>query len=268
MKNICAALIVLTAAIVVATSASSASSHRPSVTVLVDDSRIVTATRVPAGYVDMRIVTRGKVHHHLAFWHLNPGVTKAHFIEILKKPNGDPFKLATAVGGNGPMLPGSFEITMRLVPGIVVFADIVDGPTTRIASFRVVDPPVADAPPATVGTVLNRAFRFVLPPGFGRPGVYRFTNVDAVAHDGDIFPLVKGKNARDLVKWLQAGGKGRPPVDLARPLGGPGVIGAHWSSWFTLPKLPRGRYAFVCFLPDDRGVPHAAMGMVSQFAVG
>ena len=266
MKSKAAALVALTV-LGVAASPSSGATERGSITVRVDDSRIVGPARVPAGYVHVRIVTSGKVHHHLAFWHLNPGVTTARFIRVLKSPKGDPFKLATAVGGNGPMLSGTFETTMRLVPGTVVFADIVEGPTTKIASFRVFGRQRAGAPPAAIGTVLNRAFRFVLPARFGRPGIYRFRNVDPVPHDGVIFALAKGKNAADLVSWLQAGGKGRPPVSFERPLGGPGVIGAHWSSWFRLQTLPPGRYVFACFLPDDRGVFHAAMGMVAQFVV-
>src|SRR5439155_730339 len=81
-----------------------------------------------------------------------------------------PFDLGTAVGGNGPMLAGHLDVTMHLVPGTVVFADIVDGPTTRIASFHVSGPPVSTQPPAAVGTIVNKGFRFVLPAHFGRPG--------------------------------------------------------------------------------------------------
>lgn len=240
---------------------------RPSITVSVDDSRITAPARIPAGYVDIRIATSGKDHHHLAFWHLKPGVTVQRFIRVLKRPNGDPFKLGTAVGGNGPMLAGHLDTTMRLAPGTVVLADIVEGPTTRIASFRVAGPAVATQRPAAVGTVVNRSYRFVLPARFGRPGVYAFTNGDSVAHDGVIYRLLQGQTAGSLVRWLRSGGKGRPPVDFTTPLGGPGVIGAHWTSWFTLPRLAPGRYVLGCFLPDDRGMLHAAMGMVAGFQV-
>ena len=241
-------------------------SARPSITIRVDDSRITSPAQMPAGFVDIHIVTSGKVHHHLAFWHLNPGVTVKHFTRALRSPKG-PFDLGMAIGGNGPMLAGHLDTTMRLLPGTVVFADLVDGPTTRIASFQVTGTPVSTQPPAAVGTIDNRSFRFVLPAHFGRPGVYRFTNSDPVAHDGAIYPLLRGKTAADLVRWLRGGGKGRPPVDFARPLGGPGVIGAQWTSWFTLPRLAPGRYVLGCFLPDDHGMLHAAMGMVAGFEV-
>jgi hypothetical protein len=33
-------------------------------------------------------------------------------------------------------------------------------------------------------------------------------------------------------------------------------------------KLQAGRYVLACFLPDDRGVLHAADGMVAGFVVG
>jgi len=241
-------------------------SARPSITIRVNDRRITSPPRIPAGYVDIHIVTSGKVHHHLAFWHLNPGVTVKRFTLALNSPKG-PFELGQAVGGNAPMLAGRFDTTMRLRPGTFVFADIVDGPTTRIASFKVAGRPASTRPPAAVGTVVNRGFRFVLPANFGQPGVYRFTNIDPVAHDGVIYPLRKGKTAADLVRWFRAGGNGRPPVIFERPLGGPGVTGARWTSWFTLPKLAPGRYVLGCFLPDDHGMPHAAMGMVAGFEV-
>ena len=222
---------------------------------------------MPAGYVDIHIVTSGKAHHHLAFWHLNKGVTAKRFIRVMKRPNGDPFKVSKAIGGNGPMLAGRLDTTMRLLQGTVVVADIVEGPTTRFASFRVSGPAVSTQPPAAVGTIVNRSYRFVMPPRFGRPGVYRFTNPDSVAHDGAIFPLVKGKTAADVVRWMRHGGKGLAPAIFARPLGGPGVIGAHWTSWFRLRKLPPGRYVLGCFLPDPGGALHAADGMVAGFAV-
>jgi hypothetical protein len=260
-----AALAIAAASAGAATTATTAA--RPSVTVSVDDKRITGPARMPAGYVDIQIVTSGKVHHHLAFWHLNPGVTVKQFTHALKGSNEDPFKLGTAIGGNGPMLSGHLDATMRLVPGTVVFADIVEGPTTRIASFHVARAPISAKPPAAIGTIVNRSYRFFLPTHFGRPGIYRFTNPDAVAHDGVIYRLRAGKNASDLVRWLHAGGKGKPPVDFARPLGGPGVIGAHWTSWFRLPRLAPGRYVLGCFLPDAQGMLHAAMGMVAEFRV-
>jgi hypothetical protein len=241
-------------------------SARPSITVRVDDKRIASPPRGPAGYVDVHIVTAGRVHHHLSFWHLNQGVTVKRFLRALNSPKG-PFRLATAVGGNGPMLAGRLETTMHLAVGTVVLADIVEAPTTRIASFRVAGPPVSARPPTAIGTIVNRGFRFVLPAAFGRPGVYRFTNSDPVAHDGVIYRLREGRTAADLVRWFRRGGIGIAPVVFARPLGGPGVIGAHWASWFTLPRLAPGRYILACFLPDERGVLHVAMGMVAQFEV-
>jgi hypothetical protein len=263
---------IVAVALVAASTATSApslvarTSDRPSITIRVDDNRITAPRQVPAGYVDIHIVTSGKVHHHLAFWHLNPGVTVKRFIRALNSPKG-PFELGTAVGGNAPMLAGRLDTTMRLLPGTFVFADIVDGPTTRIASFKVAGPPASTQAPAAVGTIVNQSYRFDLPKRFGRPGVYRFTNVDPVAHDAVIYPLRQGKTATDLVRWFRAGGNGRPPVVFERPLGGPGVTGAQWTSWFTLPKLAPGRYVLGCFLPDDHGMPHAAMGMVAGFAV-
>jgi hypothetical protein len=240
-------------------------SARPSITVRVDDRHIAAPVRMPAGYVDIHIIAAGKIRHHLSFWHLNTGVSMKRFMTALNSPSG-PFKVATAVGGNAPMLPGRIDITLRLTPGAFVLADIVDGPT-HVTSFHVAGPPVSTRAPAAAGTAVNRGFRFTLPAHFGRSGVYRFTNRDPVAHDGVIYSLRDGKSAGDLVRWLRAGGKGVAPVDFTRPLGGPGPIAGNWTSWFVQPRLPRGRYVLSCFLPDDHGVPHAALGMVAGFEV-
>jgi hypothetical protein len=118
------------------------------------------------------------------------------------------------------MLVGRTEVTMHLLSGTVVCADIVDGPPTRTATFQVSGPRVSTDPPAALGTIDNRGFRFVLPAHFGRPGVYRFTNSDPVAHDGAIFRLRNGQSAAGLVRWLRGGGKGRPPAVFARPMSG------------------------------------------------
>lgn len=259
--------VALTGAAIAHGTPAKSSMARPHVTIRVDDKRIASPAHVPAGLVDVHIVTSGKVHHHLAFWHLNQGITKARFLRELKRENGDPFKIATCIGGNGPMLAGSVTSTMRMVPGTVVFADIVDGPTTEIASFEVSGAAVSMTPPHALGTIVNQGFRFVMPANFGRPGVYRFTNVDPTAHDGAIFRLKPGKRAADVVSWFQHGAKSAPPVDFTMPLGGPGAIGAHWTSWFTLSKLPPGRYLFGCFLPDAHGMLHIAMGMAADFVV-
>jgi hypothetical protein len=60
MQKVSLLVVIVAVALVVAGSAASA---RPTVTVRVDDSRIRSPSRWPAGYVDVHIVTAGKVHH-------------------------------------------------------------------------------------------------------------------------------------------------------------------------------------------------------------
>jgi hypothetical protein len=94
-----------------------------------------------------------------------------------------------------------------------------------------------------------------------------FTNPDPVAHDGVFFRLLEGESAGDLIHFIRSGGKGPPPVDFAKPLGGPGVIGARWTSWFRMPSLTSGHYVLGCFLPDPSGHLHVADGMAAGFVV-
>jgi hypothetical protein len=251
---------VIVAVALVATDSSS--SARPSITVRVDDSRLTAPSRSPAGYVGFRIITAGRVHHHLTVWQLNPGVTVRRFVTALHEPNG-PITLGTAVGGNGPMLAGRIHVTLHLVAGLVVVTDTVDAPMMRIARFQVSGPPVSTDPPPALGTIVNQGSRLKLPPYFGRPGVYRFGSNDPVAHNGTIFRLPGGKTAAGLVRWFRAGRQA--PASSS----GPGVISAHRTGCFTLPRLAPGHYILGCFLflPDDRGELYADLGMVGGFEV-
>jgi hypothetical protein len=124
----------------------------------------------------------------------------------------------------------------------------------------------ATSPPASLGTIIAKAeYDFVLPPGFGKPGIFAFHNTDTKPHDFVIVSLAPGKHANEIISWAKAGKHTPPPI--TGEFGGAGALSGHLTSWFKVPKLAPGTYALICFFPDSHGVPHAAHGMVSEFTV-
>ncbi len=65
---------------------------------------------------------------------------------------------------------------------------------------------------------------------------------------------------------------GTPAAAAAAPAapsgvsGGVGALSAGGQSWSTT-DLKAGTYAIVCLVPDAKGVPHGAVGMISKLTV-
>ncbi len=55
-------------------------------------------------------------------------------------------------------------------------------------------------------------------------------------------------------------------VDPDTETGGPSILGPGLSEQVELP-LAAGHYVVTCFLPDQNGMPHVAMGMIGEFTV-
>jgi len=241
-------------------------SHAPNrVTISVNDHSIQVPA-LHAGVAALRVVSAGLRPHHLMFLHLNQGASYAQLNRALNGPgNSMP---ATAVGGNGPILPGMHvDIFLKLEAGRYLIVDIGHRSITTEQRATVPAATSGTSLPAGRGTIVVPAGqnRYVLPPGFGAPGVYRFANRDNEMHDATIVRLMPGKHVADLIAWAKAGMGGRPPI--AAPMGGFGAIGGHGVGAFVLPHLAPGSYAVVCFVPGSDGMPHVAMGMAAEFDI-
>lgn len=238
---------------------------RPSVTVVLSDTAMKLPVSIPGGIVDVVLDASSSktASHHLAFFRRNAGVDAKR---MMAASDAEFAKLVTYQGGNTEVLAGKKQtVTMDLEPGNYTVADFGDnGP--QATGDTTVGPATKAAPPAARGTITSGpGMAFTLPAGFDGSGVWRFTNADkASAHETAIIRLHTGKTAVDVVAWAKAGA-GAPPFDV---LGGFGPLGLGEQGWMDLGKRPAaGRYAVACFLPDDKGVMHAAMGMVREFTV-
>jgi hypothetical protein len=238
------------------------------ITARIDDRTVHFSPALHAGFVQLHIVSTGSTPHHLLFWQLHRGVSFKQFDRVDASQSGNPFKLATVIGGNGPLVPGhSMDIWIHVAEGRVAIDDIRSGGVTgfhRDLAIRRSGQNAAQ--PKALGTVAAvPGDRFRLPPGFGRPGVWKFANQDRDTHDGSIGRLAPGKTVADLISCAKQGENGPPPLSAAD--GGFGALGGHAHAWFTIGHLPPGHYAVVCFIPGPNGIPHVAMGMAAGFTV-
>lgn len=92
---------------------------------------------------------------------------------------------------------------------------------------------------------------------------FRLVNQGERPHHLTLVKLNEGKTVDDFAAAMQAGGA--PPAWL-HLAGGPNAVGPGDTSNATLDLQP-GHYVFVCVIPDEHGVPHAAHGMVKPVEV-
>ena len=104
-----------------------------------------------------------------------------------------------------------------------------------------------------------------LPSGFTGKGTWKVTNRDTKDdHEATVIRIDSGKTVADVVAYFKSHDRNGPPPATA--MGGMGDLPAGGSGWMVL-NLKPGSYALACFVPDDTGVPHLAMGMISPFQV-
>jgi hypothetical protein len=79
-------------------------------------------------------------------------------------------------------------------------------------------------------------------------------------------PIKPGKTIADVKKFIQSE-KGEPPVDEKNGSFATAVLDGGLEQT-TQVELKKGKYAFLCFIPDRKGgPPHVAKGMVSEATV-
>jgi hypothetical protein len=120
-------------------------------------------------------------------------------------------------------------------------------------------------PGVTPVPVALQEFAFVYDKSLTTSGniAFQAQNIGAAPHE---LQIAKLNTNRPLVDLINEGGEG--PPEGVEDIGGlffePGEFG---NVVFTQPLAP-GRYAMVCFVETPQGVPHAALGMFSEFTVG
>jgi hypothetical protein len=245
------------------------------------DDRYALATngRIPAGLVELKLANQGRTDHQALLFRLHPGVTLAEFVRALKSGGLGALRLVDPAGGVNTVPARAAEVTWQaLQGGRYVLIDLNTGPDGvpyvakgMAAGFTVTGhlPPTqlnAIRPPGRVaGTVTAHTMTFTVPKVVDGRAIYRFTDTDR--HDWHEFAIIRLKphvTAADVIAYVR-NGRGAPPFTSA---GGFGAETPGNGGWLRLDLAP-GRYAAICFVPDDQPphMPHAAMGMVVAFTV-
>jgi len=159
---------------------------------------------------------------------------------------------------------------IRLVPvGAVVFAagacSVKEAP--KADSTAAATP--ANAAPAAPNVVNITAseYKFDAPDSIPA-GFTKFVLNDAgkEIHHASLIKLDSGKTLVDLENGLKNMKPGSPPPGWVIPAGGPNAVAPTGTTALTMDIEP-GTYALVCFVPDEKGVPHVMKGMAKQMVV-
>lgn len=106
-----------------------------------------------------------------------------------------------------------------------------------------------------------------------RPGTATITlkNTGAVAHMMATMRVKDGVTLDQVKQAMQEGEDALAPLgadaDADAVYGTPALVGAGQSATTTALNLKAGNYVILCFVQDENGMPHAAMGMVNMFTV-
>lgn len=250
------------------------------VTITARDYAFEAPDSVEAGYVTLRLLSRGQELHHVQMVRLDEGHTLKDLFEAMKDPAAKPPKWMVEVGGpNAPVPGGESAASLTLVPSryaLICFIPSPDGTPhimkgmakelvvvpAKSAAARAAKAP--NAAKARITTVTLSDYDFTLSsPLVAGEQTLRFVNTAAQHHEMFIAALAPGKKAIDLAQWAEKQ-EGPPP---GMPIGGVTGIDEGEFNDIMLTLAP-GEYALICFLPDVKdGKPHFVYGMIKQVSV-
>ncbi|HEX2722909.1 MAG TPA: hypothetical protein VHM24_08325 [Gemmatimonadaceae bacterium] len=95
---------------------------------------------------------------------------------------------------------------------------------------------------------------------------FRLTDSGKEMHHATLIKLDSGKTLADFQAGMKMMKPGTPPPSWVVPAGGPNAVAPGSTSEITV-SLEPGNYALVCFIPDGKGVPHVAHGMMKGLTV-
>lgn len=126
---------------------------------------------------------------------------------------------------------------------------------------------VTVTPVANVVTITATDYKFDAPDQIPA-GLTRFNLTDngKEHHHATLIKLDSGKTFNDFMAGMKSMKPGTHPPGWVIPAGGPNAVAPGSTSSLTTVIEP-GNYAIVCFIPDAKGVPHVAHGMVKALTV-
>ena len=166
------------------------------------------------------------------------------------------------VGGSSSVRPGgTFSAVQALTAGNYIGLDIN---TNKYVAFEATGDGGAELP-STTATIQAVDYSFEASGLEAGKGQVRFSNRGKEPHFALAAPIRPGKTIEDVRKAIRTE-EGPPPIVEDQAVS-TGILDGGRSQVVDL-ELKKGRYAFVCFVPDRRGgPPHVLKGMISEGVV-
>jgi Sulfocyanin (SoxE) domain len=228
---------------------------------------------IPAGWVEITQQNNGKQPHEIQIFRLNEGVTFDHFVKATKGPNID--QAGTAVGGTGGsagVAPGGTQtVTMMLEEGSYGVVCFVQGHHTKgmVAPLEVTAAEDGEqTEPEADDSIKAADFELFLPDNFTGQGVFAFENAGPSDHEVTFFKL--DAPLADVEAYLESPDafRGPPPGGEQGISYAGGAAGAEPGvTQYVELDLEPGVYVATCFIPGEKGKPHAMEGMATAFEV-
>ncbi len=243
------------------------------VTVVATDYHLALPASLPAGPTTFRLVNHGKAPHHLDLVRLDQGHTIPDLVKALEA--GGPLPgWAVELGGPNAVGPGATAalttvdltagryaaLCMVPVPGGV--PHIMKGMISPLEVTRTAANAAGAGRADDTITLVEYGFELAAPltPG---PHTIRVRNGGHQPHELELVRLAPGKSVKDVETWMEAP-SGPPPGEM---LGGVSPLSPGRQDLLRV-ALEAGRYALICFLPDERdGKPHFVHGMAREIEV-
>ena len=229
------------------------------------DSGIDVPATVDAGLTEISFTNDGKGDHEAQLIRIVGNHTAEEILKVTTGEGGGIPEWMEDGGGVGTTKPGQTRTaTQVLTPGRYGVID-TDAKKPQSAEFEVTGEVPADAElPDAPATVTASEYTFEtsgLKPG---SNTILFENTGKELHHALANPVKPGTTVEQVNKYFQSDGKGPNPFKGGDDAGvGTAVIDGGISQVAEL-NLPKGDYAFMCFIPDRKGgPPHAVKGMVT-----
>ncbi len=243
------------------------------VAVVARDTRFELQPSVPAGLTTFRLFNEGNLLHHAQLYRVPPERGLDLALRALEQ-NGAPPDWLVDLGGPNAVGPGQdASATLVLEPGEYLFVSNIPGEDGQpqwaqglVEPFKVVarGGGEARAPRADLALAMfDYGYEFSAPVTRGRHTI-RVENRGPQPHEVAFFRFPPGRSMPDVMRWIESGFDGPPPVQF---LGGVASLEPGRSNWVTL-DFRLGEYGMLCFVPDrGDGRPHIAHGMAQTFRV-
>jgi hypothetical protein len=240
----------------------------------------ITEGELKPGVNTINLRNEGAADHHMLLFPLDGGMTREEILDLVSQEEGALPEGIPWIGGVGGLAGGrGSSITVDLDEGeymLVCVFDDGDGVTHAEKGMELtvrVEGDAVEAESPEVGVTIEASdYAFSGPETVAAGEVsIRFDNRGSETHEMLIFelPLPEGFSISDeeLAAIILEEAAPPPELEVDTPfVGGISPINAGDNQIATM-NLEAGTYVLLCFFPTAEGIPHVALGMLSQIQV-